>query len=150
MRYVKLLIVLICIATLASCVEEKEMAQKTFGDDLAFLKKYTDVVVLSETSGNSQVAVLPALQGRAMTSTAEGTEGLSFGWINRELIASGRRSSTSMFMGVKTVSGLGLRVDNFRYFSKKVCRSTSSIGLPRHPLIQNHLSLFPNLKAVQF
>jgi len=91
MRYVKLLIVLICVAALAGCVEEKtEMAKKTFGDDLAFLKKYTDVVVLSDTSGNSQVAVLPALQGRAMTSTAGGTEGLSFGWINRELIASGK------------------------------------------------------------
>ena len=91
MRYVKLLIVLICISTLAGCLEEKtEMAKKTFGDDLAFLKKYTDVVVLSDTFGNSQVAVLPALQGRAMTSTAEGTEGLSFGWINRELIASGK------------------------------------------------------------
>jgi len=91
MRYVKFLIVLIFIATFAGCVEEKtEMAKKTFGDDLAFLKKYTDVVILSDTSGNSQVAVLPTLQGRAMTSTAEGTEGLSFGWINRELIASGK------------------------------------------------------------
>ncbi|MFB0555780.1 MAG: DUF6786 family protein [Phycisphaerae bacterium] len=91
MRCVKLLIVLICISTLAGCLEEKtEMAKKTFGDDLAFLKKYTDVVVLSDTSGNSQVAVLPTLQGRAMTSTADGTKGLSFGWINRELIASGK------------------------------------------------------------
>ena len=90
MRYVKMLIILIGIATLAGCVAEKtKMATKTFGDDLTFLKKHTDVVVLSDTSGKSQVAVLPTLQARAMTSTAEGLEGLSFGWINRELVASG-------------------------------------------------------------
>ena len=91
MRYVKLLIILMGFATLAGCVEEKtEMVKKTFGDDMAFLKKHTDVVILSDTSGKSQVAILPKLQGRVMTSTAEGTEGLSFGWINRELIASGK------------------------------------------------------------
>jgi len=36
------------------------------------------------------VIVLPKLQGRVMTSTAEGTQGLSFGWINRSLLASGK------------------------------------------------------------
>ncbi|MBC8470228.1 MAG: hypothetical protein H8D56_12215 [Planctomycetes bacterium] len=91
MRYVKLLIILICIATSAGCVEEKtEMAKKTFGQDLSFLKKHTEVVIIEDESGNSQVAVLPTLQGRVMTSTAEGLDGLSFGWINRELIASGK------------------------------------------------------------
>jgi len=90
MRYVKLLIILIGIATLAGCVEEKtKMANITFGQDLSFLKKHTDVFIIEDKSGNSKVAVLPALQGRAMTSTAEGLEGLSFGWINRELVASG-------------------------------------------------------------
>jgi hypothetical protein len=34
------------------------------------------------------VAVVPAMQGRIMTSTASGPDGISFGWINRELIAS--------------------------------------------------------------
>ncbi len=60
----------------------------TFGDDLKFLQQHTDVVVLSDTSSQGQVAVVPAWQGRIMTSTARGTEGLSFGWVNRELIAS--------------------------------------------------------------
>ncbi|MCP4256293.1 MAG: hypothetical protein GY774_02050 [Planctomycetes bacterium] len=61
----------------------------TFAQDLSFLKKHTDVIIIEDKSGKSMVAVLPALQGRAMTSTAEGLEGLSFGWINRELLASG-------------------------------------------------------------
>lgn len=62
----------------------------SFADDLAFLKKHTDVILLSDKSGQAQVALVPAYQGRIMTSTATGPEGLSYGWINRELIASGR------------------------------------------------------------
>jgi hypothetical protein len=69
--------------------EDTKMAKNTFGDDIEFLKKHTDVVLLSDATGDSQVAVLPRMQGRVMTSTAEGPGGLSFGWINRELIASG-------------------------------------------------------------
>ncbi len=120
MRYVKLLIALICIATLAGCLEEKtEMAKKTFGDDLAFLKKHTDVVVLSDSSGNSQVAVLPTLQGRAMTSTAEGTEGLSFGWINRELIASGKTVEHINVYGGEDRFWIGPEGGQFSIFFKK-------------------------------
>ncbi len=59
-----------------------------FGEDTAFLKEYTDIIVLSDASGQGKVAVSPDWQGRVMTSTAEGDDGLSFGWINRELIAS--------------------------------------------------------------
>jgi hypothetical protein len=64
-------------------------AGNTFGDDLAFLKEHTEVTVLSDEAGQAKVAVVAAMQGRVMTSTAAGDDGLSFGWINRELIASG-------------------------------------------------------------
>lgn len=60
-----------------------------FGDDLEFLKQHTQVVVLSDPAGTSEVAVVPAWQGRVMTSTAAGLHGTSYGWVNRELIASG-------------------------------------------------------------
>ncbi len=63
-----------------------------FKDDVAFLKQHTKVVVLSGKNKLAQVAVNPDLQGRIMTSTAAGPEGLSFGWINRELIASGENN----------------------------------------------------------
>ncbi len=59
----------------------------TFGDELKFLRNHTEVVVLSDRAGRAQVAVIPAWQGRVMTSTASGNDGLSFGWINHELIA---------------------------------------------------------------
>jgi len=91
MRHLRLLIVLLCVGISAGCREKgTEMAKKTFGEDLEFLKKHTDVVVLSDAKGAGQVAVLPKMQGRVMTSTAGGTDGLSFGWINRELVASGK------------------------------------------------------------
>lgn len=61
----------------------------TFGDDLDLLKKHTPLVVLSDTSGHAQVALAPAWQGRVMTSTDGGPKGVSFGWINRDLIQSG-------------------------------------------------------------
>ena len=65
-------------------------AAATFGDDLAFLKKHTSVIVLADPSGQAQVAVVPAWQGRIMTSTAGGAAGTSYGWVNRELIAAGK------------------------------------------------------------
>jgi len=61
----------------------------TFQEDVDFLSKYVEVVVLKSEDGMAQVAVVPAYQGRVMTSTASGPDGPSFGWINRELIASG-------------------------------------------------------------
>jgi len=61
-----------------------------FGDDSAFLKKHTELIVLSDKAGLAKVALAPAWQGRVMTSTAGGDAGQSFGWINRELVASGK------------------------------------------------------------
>ena len=65
-------------------------AAASFGDDAAFLKSHTELIVLSDEKGLAKVAVAPAWQGRVMTSTAGDDAGLSFGWINRELIASGK------------------------------------------------------------
>ncbi len=61
----------------------------SFGDDIRFLGQHTPMVVLRDRSGQAGVALAPAWQGRVMTSTADGDSGRSFGWINRELIASG-------------------------------------------------------------
>ena len=66
-------------------------AAATFADDVAFLKTHSDVIVLSDKSGRGRVAVVPLYQGRVMTSSAAGPDGLSFGWINRSLIASGKQ-----------------------------------------------------------
>lgn len=62
----------------------------SFGEDVAFLKQHTEVVLLRDKSSAAQVAVSPAWQGRVMTSTAGGEADASHGWINRELIAAGK------------------------------------------------------------
>jgi hypothetical protein len=63
----------------------------SFGDDIDFLRRHTETVVLSSPDGTAQVALCPQLQGRVAVSTAAGESGPSFGWINRALIASGKR-----------------------------------------------------------
>jgi hypothetical protein len=62
----------------------------TFQEDVDFLRKHTQVIVLKDSSQQAQVAVVPDYQGRIMTSTARGPGGRSHGWVNRELIASGK------------------------------------------------------------
>jgi hypothetical protein len=62
----------------------------TFAEDLDFLKAHADAIVLSDAAGAGKVAVIPAWQARVMTSTAQGDSGHSYGWINRELISSGK------------------------------------------------------------
>ena len=61
---------------------------KQYGYNRDFLQKYTKVIELKDTK--SAITLVPAWQGRVMTSTAEGDSGFSFGWINRDLIASGK------------------------------------------------------------
>jgi len=59
-----------------------------FGDDLDFLRRHTETVVLWDPRGEAGLALCPALQGRVATSTTAGSGGPSFGWLNRDLIGS--------------------------------------------------------------
>jgi hypothetical protein len=63
---------------------------RMYSQDLALLQKHVKAIVLSDQTGRAQVAIAPEYQGRVMTSTARGPEGESLGWINSELIASGK------------------------------------------------------------
>lgn len=83
-----LLVVLVALAGCASLGTSPK--GQTFGDDIAFLAKHTEVVTIQDSTGQGQVVVLPEMQGRIMTSTAGGLTGDSFGWINREHVASGK------------------------------------------------------------
>ena len=88
MKRIALALTALTALTTLRAIETKAAA--TFGDDITFLRRHTETVVLSDKSGQAQVAVVPAWQGRVMTSTARGAKGASFGWVNRELIASGQ------------------------------------------------------------
>lgn len=82
---------LLAAAIMAGCSQQEPVVQnfRNFGDDVAFLEHHTDAFVLSGPEKESQLLVVPAYQGRVMTSTAGGEEGFSYGWINYDLIASG-------------------------------------------------------------
>lgn len=92
---------------------------KTFGDDIDFLAKHTDAVILSDASGNAKVAVSPKLQGRVLTSAAAGDSGLSFGWINRALISSGKFDLHINAFGGEDRFWLGPEGGQFSIFFKK-------------------------------
>jgi hypothetical protein len=90
---------------------------KQYGYNLDFLKKYIDVIELK--NGNSALALVPSWQGRVMTSTSEGTNGFSFGWINRELIASGKALSHINPYGGEERLWLGPEGGQYSIFFKK-------------------------------
>ncbi|GAB4246551.1 MAG: hypothetical protein Kow00109_22670 [Acidobacteriota bacterium] len=71
----------------AEMTEQATSPRRSFSEQLEFLRRHTEILLLE--AGSSQVAVAPAWQGRVMTSTAAGPEGPGYGWINEKLIASG-------------------------------------------------------------
>ena len=88
-----LLAVILLFLTCTTKKTDKEIAGTlnfvTFQDDVDFLKKYSDLLVLQEPTGKGMIAVSGALQGRVMTSSSNGYLGRSYGWINRALYESG-------------------------------------------------------------
>lgn len=109
----------VVFAMLISTAVAQPGAAATFGSDLAFLKKHTKVIVLSDKTGAAQIAVAPAWQGRVMTSTADNAAGHSFGWINRSLIASGKIDPHFNPFGGEDRIWLGPEGGQFSIFFKK-------------------------------
>ena len=98
--------------------KDSEMQKGTFGYDLEFLRKHHKDLVLLE-KGDAQLIVLPAYQGRIMTSTAEGNAGASFGWLNHELIASGKFTEHFSAFGGEERFWLGPEGGQFSIYFKK-------------------------------
>ena len=98
----------------------QEFSNGSFGYDLNFLKQYhKDLVLLGDSNAAAQVIVLPAYQGRVMTSTAGGKDGASFGWVNHELIASGKSTEHMNAFGGEERFWLGPEGGQFSIFFKK-------------------------------
>ena len=81
------------VTLLASCSGQKEVKMGSYAYDAQFLKEngieYTELV---SADGNSKVMIVPAWQGRVMTTSASGDEGDSYGWINYRFIREGKVS----------------------------------------------------------
>lgn len=99
---------------------EREFLKGTFGYDLNFLKYYhKDLITLGEDSTGAQVIVLPAYQGRVMTSSTEGKDGASFGWVNHVFIASGKPAEHINVFGGEERFWLGPEGGQFSIYFKK-------------------------------
>lgn len=98
-----------------------EYRKGTFGYDLQFLKQYhKDLILLGDGSdAGAQIIILPAYQGRVMTSTANGNGGMSFGWINYDLIDSNKEEEHFHAFGGEERFWLGPEGGQFSIFFKK-------------------------------
>jgi len=83
--------VMIAVLLAVSCrPTPKQYQMGTFGYDKAFFEKHNvEYLELKSSDGQSKLLVVPAWQGRVMTSSAGGDKGRSYGWINYSFIESG-------------------------------------------------------------
>ena len=91
MNSIKLIIVSLSLFLFVGCVENSKLP--SFGNDWKFLSQHTDAVLLTSEDGKEKIIVVPEYQGRVMTSSLDGDEGISFGWVNYDLIKSGKTNS---------------------------------------------------------
>lgn len=94
-------------------------AERTFGEDAAFLKKHAGAIVLASPDGNARIAVAPKYQGRVMTSTLGGDAGTSYGYLNDELIKSGKPVPKISVWGGEDRFWLGPEGGQFAIFFKQ-------------------------------
>ncbi|MBK8280095.1 MAG: hypothetical protein IPK94_08275 [Saprospiraceae bacterium] len=59
------------------------------------------------------------ISGRVITSTADGLQGYSFGWVNYDLIGSGTFKDHMKALGGEDRYGSAPRVGSFHYFSNQ-------------------------------
>jgi len=91
----------------------------TFGYDLDFLKKYKETIVLKNNNDECQVVIIPDYQGRVMSSTSKGMKGKSYGWINYDLISSGKFKDHINVFGGEDRFWLGPEGGQYSIFFKK-------------------------------
>lgn len=69
-----------------------DVLKNQYAYDASFIKSHNkNVVELISDDSNAKILLSADYQGRVMTSTATGDTGISFGWINYDLISSGEK-----------------------------------------------------------
>jgi hypothetical protein len=92
----------------------------TYGSDVDFFKeKKIKTVELKDGDSKASVLIVPGYQGRVMTSTVGGSDGISFGWINYKFIESARPSSQFNPYGGEERLWLGPEGGPFSIYFKK-------------------------------
>ena len=90
--------------------------ERNFGQDAKFLAAHQPTIILGDAAGGPRVAIVPAYQGRVMTSSATGNAGTSYGWINYALIESGEAQPQIHVFGGEERFWLGPEGGQFSIF----------------------------------
>ncbi len=96
---------------------DKEYLKGSYGYDKTFLKSKLDIVELG--NNDSKIIVIPKYQGRVMTSTCKGDGGYSYGWVNYDLIKSGKVLEHMNGYGGEERFWIGPEGGQFSIFFKK-------------------------------
>ena len=95
---------------------ELRAEENMFQGDVDFLRKHVETIVLGADADGPRVAVVPAYQGRVMTSTTGGEMQPSFGWINYAHIESGKSTPHINVFGGEERFWLGPEGGQFSIF----------------------------------
>jgi len=93
MKSLKIALFAVSVSVLYACTMKNNSGQQTgstdsakqkgtFAYDLNFLKQHDSVLVLKNNEGSGQIIISPKYQAKVFTSTTEGDNGKSMGWIN--------------------------------------------------------------------
>jgi len=91
----------------------------SYAYDADFLKKYTKRVLELHNDQGVKLLLSADFQGRVMTSTATGDTGISFGWLNYDLIASGKKKKQFNPIGGEERFWLGPEGGQYSLYFKK-------------------------------
>jgi Family of unknown function (DUF6786) len=91
-----------------------------YGYDVAFFsEKKIRTIELKSSDSRACILLVPAYQGRVMTSSVDGNDGVSFGWINYKFIEAGKVSPQFNPFGGEERIWLGPEGGQFSVYFKK-------------------------------
>ena len=130
------LLYLFIIMSMMSCNSQNQKnhySKGTYGFDVELFKNQKiEFVQLKDENSGAAVLVAPGYQGRVMTSTADGMEGKSFGWINHDYIKAGKLNNKFNPFGGEERFWLGPEGGPFSiYFDKGVEQSFENWRVPK-------------------
>ncbi len=145
-KAIELLLVFLASSVMSGCFSSPSKKNKmqitqfnyekgSYGYDLQFLSQNNvKFVELLDPAGGARLVLVPSYQGRVLTSTAENLKGNSFGWLNYDLIASGRMNNKFNPVGGEERLWLGPEGGPFSiYFDQKAEQTFDNWRVP--PLI---------------
>jgi hypothetical protein len=102
MKIIKMQLFFALISVLVGCTSNgsktqnnlnKEPQKGTYGYDAFFFNKNNiETIELTDAANKASVLIVPAYQGRVMTSSVNGNDGASYGWINYDFIEADKQN----------------------------------------------------------